>query len=285
MLTRGEFLAQKGYFTFAKNTSKCDYLRLAYLQSSSIKKTQKDNVYAVAVDAETYKEVTDSHRKVFDHVIQIPDTQENEDPNWRLGDEWKAFWLTPFKETVKLDCDMTFNRNIDHWWNVYQLKDVLFTTKIVDYLGNESECRAYRKLFDENSLPNLYSAFFYFRYSRDAAEFFDLSRKIYQDWSYFRDELLINCRDEFPTTDVVFAIAAKIIGQENFYIPDLSIPKIVHMKGAIQGWGIDEDWTNKLYSQIDDNYNHTIGFTRQMYPVHYYQKHYATDEVIKKYVG
>jgi hypothetical protein len=284
MLTRGEFSEQRGYFTFAKNTSKCDYLRLAYLEAVSIKKTQKINSYAVAVDAETMKDITDVHRKVFDYVIEIPDTNELEDATWKLGDEWKAFWLTPFKETVKLDCDMTFNRNIDHWWNVYQLKDVLFTSQVVDYLGKVSSCRTYRKLFDDNTLPNIYSAFFYFRYSLQSAEFFDLSRKIYQNWFYFRDELLINCRDEYPTTDVVFSIAAKILGEEQFYIPDLSIPKIVHMKGAIQGWGVDDDWTTRLYSQIDDNYTHTVGFTRQDYPFHYYQKDYATDEVIKKYV-
>lgn len=283
MLTRGEFSEQKGYFTFAKNTSKCDYLRLAYLQAASIKKTQKINSYAVAVDSETLKEIANSHRKMFDYVIEIPNTDEHEDMNWRLGDEWKSYWLTPFKETVKLDCDMTFNRNIDHWWSVYQLKDVLFTTQVVDYLGNVSNCRDYRKLFDENNLPNLYSAFFYFRYSMQSANFFDLARQIYQNWDYFRDGILMNCRDEYPTTDVVFAIAAKMLGEENFYIPNLSIPKIAHMKGGIQGWGIDDNWMNKLYSQIDDNYNHTIGFTRQQYPVHYYQKEYATDEVIKKY--
>lgn len=283
MLTRGEFKEQRGYFTFAKNTTDVNYLQLAYLQALSIKRTQKINSYAVAVDSDTMKEITDKHRTVFDYIIEIPESEVNENAIWKLGDEWKAFWLTPFKETVKLDSDMTFNRNIDHWWNVYQLKDVLFATQVVNYMNGISESRMYRKLFDDNLLPNLYSAFFYFRYSQLSADFFDLARKIYADWIYYRDTLLVNCRDEYPTTDVVFAIAAKILGEEQFYIPNIEIPKIAHMKGAIQGWGLDDDWTSKLYSQIDDNHNHTIGFVRQIYPVHYYQKHYCTEEVIKKY--
>ena len=60
---------QCGFVTFAHNTPDVDYLELAYLQALNIKATQKINSYAVLVDSETYKQVTDRHRSVFDYVI------------------------------------------------------------------------------------------------------------------------------------------------------------------------------------------------------------------------
>lgn len=282
-MIREQHTDQQGYFTFALNTESVDYLNIAYLQALSIKKTQKINKYAVAVDTQTYELIEDKHRNIFDYIIQIPPTIENESADWKLGNEWKAYFLTPFKETVKLDADITFNRNIDHWWNVYRLKDVLFTNEVVDYTNRVSKSKAYRKLFVENNLPNFYSGFMYFRYTQLAADFFMLCKELYHNWNLIQNEILINCRDEYPTTDVVFSVAAKILGEEQFYVPNLILPRIAHMKSSIQGWGLDEDWTKKLYSQIDDKGNHTIGFHRQLYPVHYVQKHYVTDEVVKKY--
>jgi hypothetical protein len=282
-MNRDQHKEQQGYFTFALNTDKVDYLNLAYVQALSIKKTQKINSYAVAVDEKTFELLEDKHKEVFDYVIKMDNTNENEDPEWKLGNEWKAYFLTPFKETVKLDSDITFNRNIDHWWNVYQLKDMLFTTEVVDYKNEVSDCKSYRKLFLDNKLPNFYSGFMYFRYTQMAADFFQLCKVLYHNWDTVKNEILLNCRDEYPTTDVVFALSAKIMGEEQFYVPGLILPRFAHMKGAIQGWGLDEDWTSKVYSQIDDKGNHTIGFHRQLYPVHYVQKHYITEEVVRKY--
>jgi hypothetical protein len=281
MIERKPHSEQKGYLTFALNTSDTDYVEMAYLQALSIKKTQSISRYAVIVDKGSV--IQDKYRKAFDYVIELPEYIANEDPQWRLGSEWMAYYLTPFKETVKLDADITFNRNIDHWWNFYQLKDVMLTNEIVDYRGNVSDCKVYRKLFVDNNLPNLYSGLMYFRYTQLSANFFNLCKELYDNWNVVRDEILLNCRDKYPTTDVVFALAAKIMGEEQFYIPNSILPRFAHMKGAIQGWLIDEDWTTKTYSQVDEKGNHSIGFHRQVYPVHYVQKKYCNEEVIRKY--
>lgn len=280
-LTRGEFKGQQGYFTFALNTKEVNYLELSYLQALSIKHTQKINNYAVAVDKETLPMIEDKHRKVFDHIIEIPESEENQSEEWKLGHEWKAYWLTPYKETVKLDSDMIFSRNIDHWWNYYQIKDVFFCSTITNYRNEDSNVRTYRKLFDDNHLPDIYSGLMYFRYTQKAMVFFNLAREVYHNWNVVRDEVLKNCRDEYPTTDVVYSVVAKILGEEEFYIPNSPI-KFCHMKGAIQNFGTNDDWTKKLYSQIDDKYHYSIGLHRQMYPVHYVQKHYAK-EIIERY--
>ena len=63
---------QQGFVTFAQNTAEVDYLELAYLQALNIKATQKNNRYAVIVDATTKEKVNDKHCNTFDYIIDIP---------------------------------------------------------------------------------------------------------------------------------------------------------------------------------------------------------------------
>lgn len=271
----------KGFLTFAQNNSTTDYLRLAYAQALSIKLTQKINAYAVIVDEPTAQLVTDKHRKVFDHIIVLP-TDDAANVEWKLHNEWQAFNLSPFKETLKVESDMLFTTSIDHWWPGMQKTDVCMTSHVRGYEGNVATSRAYRKLFDDNNLPDVYSGLMYFRYSQAASGFFGAAEAVYKHWPVFRDEVLINCRDEEPTTDVVFAIVALTVGPETCTNPGLSYPTFAHMKGAINGYGINDDWRDKLYAQIDDKHNLTVGFNRQFYPFHYHHKDWITDDMITR---
>lgn len=277
------FSEQKGFLTFAQNSETTDYLTLAYCQALSIKCSQKEvTSYAVIVDAATKALITDKHRAVFDYIIDLPE-DDSEGDAWKLKNEWQAWWLTPFKETMKVESDMLFSTSIDHWWAGLQQREVVLTSSVHDYEGLIATSRAYRKLFDINELPDVYNGLMYFRFGRTSLEFFIYTKYIYRNWDKFKNEILIGCVDEEPTTDVVFAIAAQMIGVENCTNPALPYPTFAHMKGAMQGWGIGEDWTNRLYSQIDDDLTITAGFTRQVYPFHYYQKNFITDKVIAQY--
>jgi len=275
------FKEQQGYLTFAQNNSTTNYLELAYLQALSIKATQKINSYAVVVDAKTKEALCEKHRKVFDYIIDMPGEDLAADSDWKLANEWKAWWATPYKETVKLDSDILFTRNIDHWWDAYRLRDVFFTTQVVDHRGDFAASRKYRQLFDDNDLLNVYTGLFYFRFSQTSLYLFEIAAGIYKEWDYFKNNVLKNCRDEQPTTDVVFALAAKLLGEEQCYVP-LSYPTFAHMKGAMLNMGSFDTWRNKMYAQLDGK-DLLIGFNKQMYPVHYQDKEFATQELIKKY--
>jgi len=271
MRSPASFKAQQGYFAFAQNTDKVNYLDLAYAQAVSIKNTQKINQYAVAVDAETKKQLTDEHRTTFDYIIDICD------PNVHaMSNEWQAWHLTPFKETVKLESDILFTTNVDHWWTGMRLQEVCFTTKIRNYEGKISNARAYRKLFDENNLPDIYTGMYYFRFGRTSMELFQLAEAVYANWTLFRDQLLKNCREDQPSTDVVFAIAARLLGEESCTNPALDYPSFVHMKGAVNGLAPAANWLDVYPHEL---YNNTlmINFTRQTWPVHYYQKEFIND--------
>lgn len=272
MRSPNSFQAQQGYFTFAQNTGTVDYLELAYYQAVSIKQTQQINSYAVAVDADTKKLITDRHLQVFDYVVDITNPDA-----WAMNNEWQAWNLTPFKETIKLESDILFSQSVDHWWTGMRQQELCFTTKIRDYEGQVSPAREYRRVFDDNNLPDIYTGMYYFRFGSNSMEFFNMAQAVYTNWTVYRDEILTNCREDKPSTDVVFAVAALLFGAERCTIPELDYPSFVHMKGAINKLNTSADWRNAYLAQLDGT-QLSIGFTRQQWPVHYYQKDFLNDQ-------
>jgi hypothetical protein len=272
-------LAQQGFLTFAQNTD-VDYLRLAYVQAMSIKLTQKENQYAVIVDEETLAQVTDKHRAVFDHIIALPNDYAKLD-RWKLGNEWQVFNLTPFKETIKVESDVLFTRSIDHWWTAFRLQDIVLSLGCRDYQGNISDQRRYRQVFDDNDLPDTYNGLMYFRYSQLAHDFFAAAREVYAGWEIMSQQLK-NCRDDQPTTDLVYSIVAKHIGVENCTLPGCDFINFTHMKNAINHWPEATPWSEMVVSEFDlpmirvNNQN-------QYHPLHYQDKSWITNEIVERF--
>lgn len=277
-----KFAAEQGYLSFALNSNTVNYLQLAYVQALSIKCTQRINNYAVIVDSTTNQLITEQYRQVFDHVIVL-DQVDSQDQTWKLADEWQAFDLTPFRETIKLEADILFPRSIDHWWTGLRLQEVTFTTQVRDYLGRVSMARNYRKMFDDNCLPNVYNGMFYFRHSRVAQDLFGAAREVYHHWPLFRDQLLKNCRSEQATTDEVFAVASRLIGAEKTVNPGLSYPSFAHMKNAINNLEQDQPWNSILPFHINNDLDIYINHCRQQYPVHYHIKDLITNDIVELY--
>lgn len=269
-----QFAAEQGYLCFAINNGDVDYVRLAYLQALSIKQTQKINQYAVVV-----KSLDDAEpcMHAFDHVIELPkDTLPG-----KFSHEYQAGRLSPFRETVKIESDILFTANVDHWWRCYGDMDVVVCNKVLTYWGDRFTDRSQRKLFDDNNLPDVYNAWCYFRYSQHSMRFFSLLKEIIASWPWFRDEHLKNCRYEDPVADEVYAIACRIMGEGRTTIPGM-IPTFVHMKNLGQGLAESKPWYEQLYFQKDSN-SVTLGFHKQWAPLHYYDKSFITEGVISSY--
>jgi hypothetical protein len=273
-------LDQQGFLTIAQNTN-VNYLQLAYLQAMSIKLTMPNAKYAVLVDAATNTTVTDKHRAVFDYIIEFPEDHAATEP-WKLGNEWQVFNLTPFKETIKVESDLLFTRSIDHWWNAFRLRDVVLSLGCRDYQGNLSNSRRYRRIFDDNHLPDVYNGLMYFRYSQTAYNFFNKAKNIFENWDSIKDQVLLNCRDNKPTTDVVYAITAAIIGVDRCTLPGCDFINFTHMKNAINNWPESVSWTELALTELELPMIR-INNVNQYHPVHYHDKTWASDEVIKEY--
>ena len=274
-------VAQQGFLTIAQNTLDENYLQLAYLQAMSIKLTMPNSQYAVLVDKNTLTQVTDVHRRVFDYVITIEDDYAATE-TWKLSNEWQAFYLTPFKETIKLESDLIFTRSIAHWWNTFRLKNIVLSQGCQDYLQQLSPNRAYRKLFDDNDLPDVYNGLMYFRYSQEASDFFWLAEKYFKNWADIRDTMLKNCDAPLPSTDVVYALAAKVLGVEHCTLPGIDFINFVHMKSAINGLSDYLPWFDVVVTELALPMVR-INNVNQYHPLHYHAKAWVTDEIIKEY--
>lgn len=160
-----------------------------------------------------------------------------------FANDWQCFAASPYRQTIKLEADMFCASEIDHWWTMFEHRDVVISQGCRNYYNQFSTARHYRKIFDINNLPDVYNAITYWRVSKTAQEFFQLVKLIFEHWAQYRT--LLKFPDELPTTDVVYAMVATILGPETVTLPDNLAPTIVHMKQRIIETSTD-NWCNEL---------------------------------------
>lgn len=180
--------------------------------------------------------------------------------------DWQMFAASPYRQTIKLEADMICTSPIDHWWTLFERRDVVIGRGARTFYDEPAKSRFYRKIFDENSLPDVYNAITYWRVSQTAKHFFDLVRLIFQNWAEYKR--LLKFPDEEPTTDVVYAMAAVILGEEQVTLPNGLGPTIVHMKQHINRLQTD-NWTQEL---VWENNPFRINTVAQWGLVHYHIK-------------
>lgn len=188
-----------------------------------------------------------------------------------FADDWQMFHASPYRQTIKLEADMICASPIDHWWTLFEKRDVVVSQGARDFYDQPAKSRYHRKIFDENNLPDVYNAITYWRISETAQKFFKLVRQIFENWSDYRR--LLKFPDDEPTTDVVYAMAAVIIGEEQVTLPKGLGPTIVHMKkyiNPIQG----HNWTQEL---IWENNPFRINTVAQWGLVHYHVKDWRNE--------
>lgn len=270
-MSQRNFLNEQGYLTFALGEK---YVKLAYLQALSIKTSQKINNYAVIVDKSN--ESLAQQYKVFDKVIVL-DYVPNE---WDMTQHYRAFALTPWRETILLEADIIFSTSLDHWWSALRLRDVCLTSQVFNFREDRITSRVHRKLFDINHLPDVYAGVMYFRYSQFSANFFGLLKQITSEWEWFAKEHLIRNENKQFRIDEAVAIAARIIGEELVTLP-IPIPAFVHGKSELWDLPWSQPWYELLYAEYDDKL--IVGHHYQRLPFHYHHKEWITDDIIRAY--
>lgn len=227
-------LEPHGYVIVAVNTDDTDYVACAQRLSHSLKQHDPAAQVCLATD----QKIDDP---VFDHVRHLVPDAVNPYAN-----DAQLFKLTPFRETIKLEADMLIASAIDHWWTWFRHRDVVISTGCRTWQDQVSTARHYRQLFDQNHLPDVYNAITYWRLSDTAREFFGLVRNIFAHWTQYRT--LIKFSPEQPDTDLVYAMAAQIMGPERVTLP--GSPQMVHMKRHHAGTQT-ETWTQELVWETD----------------------------------
>ena len=182
------------------------------------------------------------------------------------ANDWQVFHASPYRQTIKLEADMIVASPIDHWWTLFEKRDVIISQGCRTFYDQPGESRYYRKVFDENSLPDVYNAITYWRLSQTAVEFFKLVKTIFENWTDFKK--LLRFSEDLPSTDVVYAMAAVIMGPERVTLPKGLGPTIVHMKRYINPIQTN-DWTKELIWELDPLRINTVA---QFGLVHYHIK-------------
>jgi hypothetical protein len=188
------------------------------------------------------------------------------------ANDWQLFQISPYRQTIKLEADMIAAGPVDHWWTLFELRDVVVSQGARTFYDEPAKSRFYRRCFDANYLPDVYNAITYWRLSKTAQDFFNLVRQIFSNWPEFQK--LLRFPEDTPSTDLVYAMAAQIIGPEQVTLPAGSGPTIVHMKRHINALQCN-DWTKELFWENDPLRINTVA---QWGFVHYYQKEWSNEQ-------
>jgi len=273
----------KGFLVVAENNNNIDFIKMAYVLALSLKTTQTKvkNLSIITTEKITTKKYLD----IFDKVIVI-----DKDPNWKEKSNSidttslcaKYYDVTPYDETIVLDTDIIFTKDISKWWDILYDKDLIFTYNVKTFRNQEATSDYYRKVFTKNSLPNLYTGLFYFKKSDIAEVFFTMTNTVFKDWEVFYEQLDKKYRPTSLSADLAYSISYKLLGLPDYsYLP---IPTFTHMKSQLQDIGkIEEEWTKHLSVTINNKMDIKINNYSQKYPFHYHDKKFLTEELIESY--
>ncbi len=252
---------ERGYLIMAQNSESVDYVDCANQLARSIRHFHPDAKICLLSNTDL------PNSNLFDYYQTFP-YPLSDNP---YANDWQVFGASPFRQTIKLEADMIIASAIDHWWTMLEHRDVVISTGARDFYDQKTTNRFYRKVFDSNNLPDVYNAITYWRLSQTAQEFFQLVRIIFENWAQYKT--LIKFPDEIPSTDLVYAMAAQIMGPERVTMPFVSYPRIVHMKRGVIPTRL-ENWTQELIWESNPLRIQTVA---QWGAVHYHQKDWRND--------
>ena len=234
----------RGFLILAVNTGNVDYVKCAARLADSIKFWHPNESICLLTDQPPQQQLSQ-----FDVIKLLPQGDQSQ-YSWKLDNDWQVWSASPYKRTIKLEADMLLTSPIDHWWSALQDRDLVLSQGARNYFGEITQDRTYRALFDKNNLPDVYNAITYWAQSWLARDFFRLVRNIFQNWTNYQQ--LLNSPDAVPTTDVVYGIAANILGPELCTLPKHDHMTVVHMKKNIIPL-TGSDWTRELVWEFDHN--------------------------------
>tara|TARA_B110000967_G_C18792107_1_gene513877 strand:- start:271 stop:1065 length:795 start_codon:yes stop_codon:yes gene_type:complete len=255
----------KGFLWFAQNNDSTDYVELSIKLAQSIKRHNRENKICVVTDEKS------KFQSEHVDVIKVLTQDDSAEHNIKWANEYKAFALSPFTHTIKLEADMLWTTSTDWWWNYLWQHDLVFSVDCRDYRDNVVKDTTYRQLFVKNKLPNIYNGLMYFRKSAKAQEFYETAEHIVKNWEEVKSKMLIACHDQYPSTDVVFALAYRIMDPTMQHLIDYEWFKFIHHKPAIHNLNRVKYHNQYLYPNRTGDALY-LGETRVSRVWHYHDK-------------
>lgn len=269
----------KGFCLLAQNNSKTDYVKQAYALAVSIHKFNQGQKVSII----TNDPVPAEYLSAFDQIIPIPFIDDADNSDWKIENRWKVYHASPYEETIVMDVDMLVLDDITHWWNELGKRDLFFVSNVQTYRKELITSRYYRKVFDSNKLPNLYSGIYYFRKGDIAHEFFKFLELVMTNWELFYGKFAGIDYQNWCSMDVSCAIASKLLNNETEITQPNSYITFTHMKPHAQGWSqIPEKWTKVIGSYFTNEGKLLLGNFTQEGVLHYVEDEFLTDKLLSR---
>jgi len=278
----------RGYIVIAQNNDTVDYLQQAYALALNLKLTQSTVCnLTVCVDADTKKKITAKHKRVFDHIVDIPWEDNAKQAEWKINNKWKYYYMTPYDETVILDTDMIFPTDVSHWWDILSQKDIWACTNVKTYRGEKIVDYYYRKDLKANKMPNIYTAFFYFKKCELASELFKMIQIIFENWERFYFKYMPKGKPDWLSADVAYSLAIHILGIQDQCCMDHmdEMPTFIHMKSKVQNIPtslIEENWSDSIPTYYKTYQDFKVGNFQILHPFHYVDKNWLDKDMINQ---
>ena len=120
---------ERGYIIPAVNTQDVDYIACAELLAKSIRQWHPDaNISIITEDKLPY----------------------GNQGGW--ANDWQMFAASPYRQTIKLEADMIATSPVDHWWSLFEKRDLVISQGARTFYNEPAKSRFYRKFFDANNL-------------------------------------------------------------------------------------------------------------------------------------
>lgn len=219
----------------------------------------------------------------YNKDINITTIIEEQDSRFATDGRCKIYEQSMYDETIVLDTDTLVLDNLDYVWECLSQQEIYYPTKVFTFRGDVVRDSFYRRTFIKNKLPNVYNAFYYFKKSKAAEEFYKVQKEVNDNWEIVYPEFCNFLCPTKPSMDVNTAITSLITGT-SFY--KSNIPHLVHMKPRIQGWENDPvRWQDKVGAYVTADSELYIGNYKQHGIFHYTENDFLTDSIVEKFTN
>ena len=268
-----------GVTFFAYNNEQIDYIKLAVLAASAVKKHMKNNQTCLITDQGSLQWgveslSTDVLNNTFDYFItEEPENKTNirkfyDSPwttfecqfeNWNKNDVIK---LTPFDKTLMLDVDFLVNNNFLD--TVFELTEPLMLYTDAITLRNEKPFHILERKLHKKGIPMLWSTAIYFDKNDEVVQlFFKLWSNIKDNWDFYR--YLYGFSTKIYRTDFAISIATHILNgfvEKNTLIKSLpdNPMKYVEPKDDIES--VLSDGVRFLSHKPDEEWLHMLAVSK-----------------------
>ena len=256
-----------GFLTYALNTD-VDYEKCALLWALSLRASHKNTIQIAVVVNDSQSCRSELH-DVCNHVITVP--QRTVVNNMQY--EADLLNITPFKETIKMECDMLVPCDMTVWMHTLRNQDLYFTGHVIDHHLRTADDSRYRKFIHSNKLPNVYNGLYYARITKRTYKFFQELDRIFVNWHEEITKYRMWERHE-PSTDFAIAMALNNMDWQDA-VSNTHLPTFVHNKKHCVG-----KWR---YHTVVDPTTIIVNGAKIDYPWHYHDKSLATEHLISKY--